>query len=864
MCRFKKIFVGSVVSVLMFTLVVPPASAQSATTVELQAQIAILMAQIAALNGGNSTPIGNPAPAQYVSGDRIITTATVRVRTVGSLIGQELGRQAAGSVGIVTSGPITTGGHTWYRINFDTGVDGWVASSWLARSATRVVDVNTFVRTNSGNDNRMKPGQEDASIVNITVQPASFDRYANKVVLQFTPASANSEDLPWVAFEEISLWANGWNIRSVDAGYSGNWRPVGNSYEINVFSGNEKINPHRGYNFVVAVTSDDDTPVGDRWTVTAPAKGVVIWSQQNGHMTNAAAMTAYPIEFIGTTAPKTITVTAPNGGEKWEIGVTNTVTWRPYGYNPDVNPARDVTAYLETKNADGSFKNLGKVQESGKASIHWPTGELNLISGNSKTVPAGDGYYVRVVNDKTGASDRSDRPFTLLAKSADLKINGSDGPVKVALNEKVTATWKTTNVKNCELRNAYKDTSRTAEVGAISLNGSMPIYLHLDPLAGPTLYCTKNDGSKVSDNVYRTAPASGSQATVKIISPNGGEKLDPARPLSPNYVATGVSSISMALYKNDMWKAWIVRDLVVQTGTGVDFIPNVILQGLGEGDNKDDIFKLYIVGKKADNSGFVEDKSDRPFQFTVGASTTNTFTLTDVSKVTKQEVDNTSALDDAYTIYTITLKDKMVKTLKIPVRSSADMRIRFAKEVGFSGSGSDLEKLLALATVAPQVRYDLPKTKTAFVQYLYRCVLDRTPDPEGLARWTDLTSPAPAFYKSFFNSPEFNKKNLNNPQFVDKLYQCVLFREAEQAGKNGWVARLAAGDSRLSVLEKITASTEYTAKIKPTLDKLVQTTLTPPTPPVASSTGQVLGASADIYSQIVATLEAIKNLLKIQ
>jgi len=155
-------------------------------------------------------------------------------------------------------------------------------------------------------------------------------------------------------------------------------------------------------------------------------------------------------------------------------------------------------------------------------------------------------------------------------------------------------------------------------------------------------------------------------------------------------------------------------------------------------------------------------------------------------------------------------------------------------EVGFSRSGSDLEKLLALATEAPQVRYDLPKTKTAFVQYLYRCVLDRTPDQEGLARWTALTSPAPALYKSFFNSPEFNKKNLNNPQFVDKLYQCVLFREAEQAGKNGWVARLAAGDSRLSVLEKITASTEYTAKIKPTLDKLVQTTLTPPTLPVAT------------------------------
>lgn len=668
MNRFKNILVGSAVSVLMFTLAVPPASAQSATMTDLQAQIAALMAQIAALNsGGTTTPV-------FVASDKIITTSAVRVRAIGSIFGQQLGRQAAGSVGIVTSGPITAGGHTWYRINFDTGVDGWVAS-----------------------------------------------------------ANFGHADLP--DEEETSL-----------------------------------------------------------------------------------------------------TVTAPNGGEKWEIGVTNTVTWRPYGYNPDVNPARDVTAYLETKNADGSFKTLGKVQESGKASIHWPTGELNSGTFGGNYAPAGSGYYIRVVNNKTNEIDRSDKPFTLLAKPIDLKINGSDGPVKVGLNEKVVATWSTKGFKNCEIQNAYKDTSRKAEVGEVSLNGKMELYLSADLAWGPTIYCYRIDGTSQYDSVKRTAPVAGTAAFLKVVSPNGGEKIDSAKSMRVNFEADGISTLSVGLYKNDKWKAWIIKDLNLQTAdlAPIEIVPNTVVAGLGEGDNTGNIFKIYVTGQKADGSGYVEDKSDSAFQFTASSATESSFTLADVSKVTKKIVDNNSALDDEYTVYTITLKNKMVKTLKIPVRSSPDMRIRLAKEVGFSGSGSDLEKLLALATESPQVRYDLPKTKTAFVQYLYRCALDRAPDEAGQKNWVNATRTVPVMYTGFLNSAEFTKKNLNNPQFVDKLYQCVLFREADQAGKNGWVARLVAGDSRVGVLNRFMASTEYNSKIKLTLDKLIQTTSTPPTiPPVA-------------------------------
>jgi len=118
--------------------------------------------------------------------------------------------------------------------------------------------------------------------------------------------------------------------------------------------------------------------------------------------------------------PNTIVVTSPNGGEQWEEGTLNSVTWHPYGYNPDINPAKDVTAYLETKNTDGTFSTVGKVEEGGKASIHWYAGELDSATQGGLSAPPGS-YFIRLVNNATGATDRSDAPFTLLQRSTDIK-----------------------------------------------------------------------------------------------------------------------------------------------------------------------------------------------------------------------------------------------------------------------------------------------------------------------------------------------------------------------------------------------------------------------------------------------------------
>ena len=71
------------------------------------------------------------------SGDRVEANSTVNVRQTPA--GTSLGQQTSGSLGVVIGGPTTATlngtSYTWWDINFDTGVDGWVADIGLTAVA---------------------------------------------------------------------------------------------------------------------------------------------------------------------------------------------------------------------------------------------------------------------------------------------------------------------------------------------------------------------------------------------------------------------------------------------------------------------------------------------------------------------------------------------------------------------------------------------------------------------------------------------------------------------------------------------------------------------------------------------------------
>lgn len=164
-----------------------------------------------------------------------------------------------------------------------------------------------------------------------------------------------------------------------------------------------------------------------------------------------------------------IKMTAPVGGETvMPLGNPLVIQWTPNGDNPNVK------AYLESY-SNGTYATLGEMIPSARGSIYW-VGELDRW-GN---YPAPGSYYVRIVDTATGAWDRSDGMITMLPvdyMSADLKINGTDGPI-ASSKDLVTASWTSKNATSCEIHNFY----------------GIPVIKNLPPSGSQLMSFGVNDG----------------------------------------------------------------------------------------------------------------------------------------------------------------------------------------------------------------------------------------------------------------------------------------------------------------------------------------------------------------------------------
>ena len=71
-------------------------------------------------------------PPAFVIGERVITTANLKVYATASTSATILGQQAVGSLGTVIGGPITANNFVWWNIDYDVGADGWSIQDYLA------------------------------------------------------------------------------------------------------------------------------------------------------------------------------------------------------------------------------------------------------------------------------------------------------------------------------------------------------------------------------------------------------------------------------------------------------------------------------------------------------------------------------------------------------------------------------------------------------------------------------------------------------------------------------------------------------------------------------------------------------------
>lgn len=100
-----------------------------------------------------------------------------------------------------------------------------------------------------------------------------------------------------------------------------------------------------------------------------------------------------------------------------------------------------------------------------------------------------------------------------------------------------------------------------------------------------------------------------------------------------------------------------------------------------------------------------------------------------------------------------------------------------------------------------------------FAERVYRGCFKRTPDEEGWLYWSkrlgERTITAKKMLEYFFLSPEIRSKNLPNREYVQRIYKAMLNREPDNNGLNYWTGRLDKGDSPAVVINGIVDSEEF-------------------------------------------------------
>ena len=116
---------------------------------------------------------------------------------------------------------------------------------------------------------------------------------------------------------------------------------------------------------------------------------------------------------------------------------------------------------------------------------------------------------------------------------------------------------------------------------------------------------------------------------------------------------------------------------------------------------------------------------------------------------------------------------------------------------------------------APNAKAEKPSSNALkFATRLYTCCLGREPDADGLQFWalrlTNLESSGASAAKGFFESQEFQNLNVNDVEYLTRLYRTFMGREPDEGGMTFWLGHLATDMTREQVLKGFAESEEFT------------------------------------------------------
>lgn len=239
----------------------------------------------------------------------------------------------------------------------------------------------------------------------------------------------------------------------------------------------------------------------------------------------------------GFVTPYPVLLTAPNGGEVWQAGGTQNITWETFNVNQ-----------LNFEYSTDNGTNWNTIENSVSAD----GGSYEWTVPNNATAEA----LVRISNsENTAVNDQSDAVFTITEQPL-INITSPNGGEEWLQGTTQNITWSSAAVTNVKIEYSTNNGTGWTEVAA-SVAASAGTYEWTVPETPTTqglVRLTAVENGNVTDQ--SDAVFSILAPSITVTSPNGGETLVAGGAINIEWTSVGVTNVTLEYEDND-GSGWI-------------------------------------------------------------------------------------------------------------------------------------------------------------------------------------------------------------------------------------------------------------------------------------------------------------------
>jgi|GEM_PF-2621317 len=278
--------------------------------------------------------------------------------------------------------------------------------------------------------------------------------------------------------------------------------------------------------------------------------------------------------------PPEVTVVSPNGGEFWNIGSEQFISWTSLHYDGvfDIELSRD---------AGDSWKTLAE-NVSANGTYQW------TVSG-----PTSELCVIRVVSETGAVSDVSDSTFTIRPKP-DLLVTRPAGGERWTIGSQEQITWDTENTSGVVTISLSRDGGSSWESVADSVVDDGSYTWMVTGPAAPNCYLVVADiDGTPSDRCEDTFAIIG-QPDITVNNPNGQETWEVGTDVSIEWASTNIGQAVAIELSRDNGSSW--ETLINEAENTGSWIWNVT-----------EPISIMCLLRITDSTGTVADTSDAIF-----------------------------------------------------------------------------------------------------------------------------------------------------------------------------------------------------------------------------------------------------------